>query len=498
LAAVVKLRHPETVFVLILPRNFCDISSIKASFRNLLGVLILATAAAVQAQFEYVTNADDTITITGYSPSGPDAVVIPSAINDLTVTAVGDGAFYDYGGLSSITIPSSVTTIGSNAFYNCTGLASVTMSDGLTNLAYGVFQGCSGLAEVTIPATVIGIGDYAFQACDGLTTVTIPSGVASIAGNAFTHCIHLTAIAVAAQNPYYTNAHGVLFDKNQSTLIECPGGIVGDYTIPSGVTTVGDYAFDWCIGLTNVTIPYGLTTIGGSAFQSCSALAGITIPLSVVSIGENAFFASGLTSVTIPSSVATIGADAFYGTPLVNIAIPGSVSNIEVGTFEYCTSLSSVTIFGGVTNIGEYAFAECGNLTQVYFTGNAPTADWSAFENMGYNSEFDYPYTYYVTTAYYLPGTTGWAEFSANADIPAVLWNPLTQASGASFGVRNNQFGFNITGTTNIPIVVEACTNLAQPVWAPLRSMTLTNGLVYFSEPVRTNNGGRFYRISAP
>ena len=202
-----KLRHPETVFVLILPRNFCDISSIKASFRNLLGVLILATAAAVQAQFEYVTNADDTITITGYSPSGPDAVVIPSAINDLTVTAVGDGAFYDYGGLSSITIPSSVTTIGSNAFYNCTGLASVTMSDGLTNLAYGVFQGCSGLAEVTIPATVIGIGDYAFQACDGLTTVTIPSGVASIAGNAFTHCIHLTAIAVAAQNPYYTNAH---------------------------------------------------------------------------------------------------------------------------------------------------------------------------------------------------------------------------------------------------------------------------------------------------
>jgi hypothetical protein len=74
----------------------------------------------------------------------------------------------------------------------------------------------------------------------------------------------------------------------------------------------------------------------------------------------------------------------------------------------------------------------------------------------------------------------------------------VIQAAGAGFGVRNNQFGFDITGTTNIPIVVEACTNLAQPVWVPLRSMTLTNGLVHFSDPTETNMAARFYRISAP
>jgi hypothetical protein len=104
----------------------------------------------------------------------------------------------------------------------------------------------------------------------------------------------------------------------------------------------------------------------------------------------------------------------------------------------------------------------------------------------------------YVSTAYYLADTTGWADFAANTGIPAVLWNPSIQTGRANFGLQSNQFGFDITGTTNIPIVVEACTNLAQPVWVPLQSMTLTNGSVHFSEPLQTNSAARFYRIAAP
>jgi len=95
-----------------------------------------------------------------------------------------------------------------------------------------------------------------------------------------------------------------------------------------------------------------------------------------------------------------------------------------------------------------------------------------------------------METIYYLPGTTGWSNtFSGR---PTVLWNPQIQAGGASFGVQSNRFGFNITGTSNIPMVVEACTNLASPVWTPLQSLTLTNGLVYFSEPLQTNSSGRY------
>jgi hypothetical protein len=110
--------------------------------------------------------------------------------------------------------------------------------------------------------------------------------------------------------------------------------------------------------------------------------------------------------------------------------------------------------------------------------------------------EEDVPY--YVTTAYYLAGTTGWAEFSSNSMIPAVLWNPSIQASGANFGVRNNQFGFNVTGPPNLTVVVEACTNMAGRIWSPVATNNLINGLSYFSDPQSAKYSGRFYRISSP
>jgi hypothetical protein len=99
-------------------------------------------------------------------------------------------------------------------------------------------------------------------------------------------------------------------------------------------------------------------------------------------------------------------------------------------------------------------------------------------------------------TVYYLPGTTNWGTTLGGR--PTKLWNPQAQTSDASFGVQTNQFGFNITGTTNIPIVIEACADLASPAWVPLQSCTLTNGSVYFSDPAWTNYPGRFYRFRSP
>jgi hypothetical protein len=79
-----------------------------------------------------------------------------------------------------------------------------------------------------------------------------------------------------------------------------------------------------------------------------------------------------------------------------------------------------------------------------------------------------------------------------------MLWNPRAQTSDGSIGVRSNRFGFNIAGTADIPLVVEASTNVAAQSWVPLQSCTLTNGLVYFSDPQWTNFPGRFYRIRSP
>jgi hypothetical protein len=77
-------------------------------------------------------------------------------------------------------------------------------------------------------------------------------------------------------------------------------------------------------------------------------------------------------------------------------------------------------------------------------------------------------------------------------------WNPLIKVADGNFGVRKNSFGFDVTGSANLPVVIEAATNLANPVWISLRSITLTNGLFYFSEPLPTNNAFRFYRITHP
>jgi hypothetical protein len=87
-------------------------------------------------------------------------------------------------------------------------------------------------------------------------------------------------------------------------------------------------------------------------------------------------------------------------------------------------------------------------------------------------------------TVYYLPGTTG--------------WNPQMQTSGDSFGVRTNRFGFTISGTSGMAVVVQACTNLVNPFWSPVGTNTLISGTSYFSDPQWTNYPARFYRLWGP
>jgi hypothetical protein len=97
---------------------------------------------------------------------------------------------------------------------------------------------------------------------------------------------------------------------------------------------------------------------------------------------------------------------------------------------------------------------------------------------------------------YYLPGATGWS--APFAGLTAVLWNPGIEAGGAGFGVSGGQFGFNITNAANLTVVVEVCTNLTGRVWTPLRTVTLTNGVYYYSEPAQAGVGGRFYGLGLP
>ena len=259
-------------------------------------------------------------------------------------------------------------------------------------------------------------------------------------------------------------------------------------TIPNSITAIEDYAFFACTSLTSVTIPNSVTSIGNYTFWECYALTSVTIPNSVTNIGNWAFDdCVGLTCVTIPNSVTSIGDRVFCACDgLTNVTIPNSVTSLGDWAFLGCTSLASVTIPSSVTSIGDKAFDDCTSLVSLYFQGNAPSVGGASSENVS-------------ATVYYLPGTTGWG--TTVLGLPTALWSlptPVILNNGPSFGVQTNRFGFIISWATNISVVVEASTNLANPVWSPVGTNTLTGGASYFSDPRWTNYPARFYRLRSP
>ena len=162
---------------------------------------------------------------------------------------------------------SNYTLVGESAFWNCIGLTSVTIGNDVTSIGSNAFSGCSGLTSITIPDSVTFMGDYAFLGCSGLTSVTIPDNVTSIGSNAFSGCSGLTSI-----------------------------------TIPDSVTSIGEYAFSGCSSLTSVTIGNSVTSIIDEAFQNCNKLK--TIRMSATNpptLGSNAFDTS-LEKIIVPKS----------------------------------------------------------------------------------------------------------------------------------------------------------------------------------------------------
>ena len=378
--------------------------------------------AATYDIYTYKVGTDGKITITDCKESAKGAITIPSEIDGKPVTSIGDSAFEDCTGLTSITISNSVTSIGYKAFYDCTGLTSITIPNSVTSIGDLAFEDCTGLTSInvasdnnyyssnngvlfnkkktalirypegksqtsyTIPNSVTRIGYGAFRGCTGLTSITIPNSVTSIASWAFDGCTGLTSINVASGNNYYSDNNGVLFNKKKTELIRYPEGkSQTSYTIPDSVTSIGNWAFDGCTGITSITIPNSVTSIGAHAFDGCTGLTSITIPNSVTSIGYMAFYGcTGLTSIAIPNSVTSIGNWAFFEcTGLTSITIPNSVTSIGDGAFNSCTGLTSITIPDSVTSIGDKAFRDCTGLKDVYYTGSKD--EWKAISVGSYN-----------------------------------------------------------------------------------------------------------------
>ena len=252
----------------------CDSSVTKANIPHTIkGVTVTSIGGSA---FRYctsltsVTIPDSVTSIGGWAFT--DCASLTSVTIPDGVTSIGEYTFSWCTSLTSATIPDSVTSIGEFAFHNCKSLTSMTIPRSVVSIGYDAFGWCESLTSVTILDGVRSIGNSAFTDCKSLTSVTIPNSVTSIGRGAFSSCASLTGIWAAEGNSHYvSDASGVLFNKDKTTLVQCPGAFAV-YTIPGSVTSIGDDAFSGCASLTSVTIPDSVTSIGNYAFSCCGSL----------------------------------------------------------------------------------------------------------------------------------------------------------------------------------------------------------------------------------
>ena len=326
------------------------------------------------------------------------SITIPNS-----VTSIGNNTFRLCKSLTIITIPDSVTSIGESAFDNCKNLKTISLSC-KSSLKRSDFGGQADLVSYTShtltkteakAATCTEDGNKEYWTCEYckkyfLSDDTNPETAKAVelSETILPALNHKNAIIQNASEPNGTNPGysgdrycpdcDTVFEKGYTywnednltwkldangTLTISGTGTMKNYydnkkspvyknsnvkkvVIEDGVTSIGNYAFTYCVSLTSITIPDSVTSIGYYAFFYCSSLTSITISDSVTSIGNYAFFyCRSLTSITIPDSVTSIGNDAFSNCrSLTSITIPDSVTSIGNDAFYGCSSLKTISL----------------------------------------------------------------------------------------------------------------------------------------------------------
>ncbi len=239
-------------------------------------------------------------------------------------SVIANGAFSECGALSGVDIPESVKSVGAEAFYNCENLRQVNVLGEAVKIGDYAFRRCKELSNIELKGDAVEVGNHAFfdteyyrndrnwadealylgtaliavekgkmsgeytvkegttviadgtfYNCIWLTGITIPKSVTYIGEEAFGNCGGLTDINVESGCENYESREGVLFGKGLTSLIRCPEGKGGNFSIPSGVVKIEMGAFSNCVNLKGVTIPEGVKEIGESAFAGAYGLTNV-------------------------------------------------------------------------------------------------------------------------------------------------------------------------------------------------------------------------------
>lgn len=366
--------------------------------------------------------------------------------------------------ITSFTFPTSIKQIGHEAFLNCTSLTSLTFANGtssLTQIGYKAFSNTAitsftfptanevyilggnvvlagassggggkedekpkegkGKEDPEVPVEVI-YDSFIFDGCKKLTTVTISESVSSV-DQLFVNCPALTTVTIAANNQNLKHAtdQPIILNLDGTALRYVYGKLVGEFSVPEGITQISQYAFSGQTGLTKVTFPQSVYEIGEYAFKNClnletvefasdSALAkignyvfadcknlkNVSLPRALTEIGNYTFAGcKSLTSISLPSSVAKLGDYAFANCGFTELTVPSSITTYGKGTFANNNSLTSVSFATNTAIVGTYMFANCSKLNDVTLPSSLTYLAEGMFQNCTSLTTVELPTEFY-------------------------------------------------------------------------------------------------------
>lgn len=421
LPPVLSSRHKEAIF--LMKRMLCVLLTLLLCAASAQADAVLDTvdydnAAEISTKSQdglylYVVLEDGTAGITGYL-GDETALVIPSVLDDLPVTAIGAYAF-ECALLTSVVIPEGVTVIDRKAFAAASALKEITLPSTLREIGEEAFIGCA-LEKVTLPEGVETLGERAFACCGQLKTITLPNTLRRMGYGVFAECDALWGLTLPASlteidgNPipaiplsrhFFANSlriapdNPVLHIENQMLLagdtVICAARDVRDVTVPEGITTIGRGAF-YAAQVEKVTLPEGLMEIQQEAFYDCFALRSISLPESLQSIGASAFSSCrALAEITLPEGLRTIGTRAFDWTGLTSLHLPENLEEIEYSAFSSNAKLQEVTFPKNLRVIPTDMLYNCSALEKVVLPEKLERLEASAFAYCEALTEIDLP-----------------------------------------------------------------------------------------------------------